>query len=244
MNRFIAFARIGLLGFAAASIPLSTGCGLDVNVGGSTGTGGHTGAGGSCSNVAVGSGVGGAPDTSAASTVGSGGAPDTSAASTGTGPAPVFCGGNTPFPTPPCAADEYCDYGPNNCGSFDNQGICTKRPVGACPPVFELTCGCDGQTHTSLCDTFKAGTDVNLYGGCMPPVGQFACGAEFCDQKTDVCVKTQSDVLDEAPTFACAPIPAGCGGIPTCACISTIQCGSTCENTSDGGHRVTCYEGG
>lgn len=250
MNRFVAFARIGLLGFAAAAIPLSTGCGLDVEVGGSTGTGSHTGSGGGCSNVAVGvggAGVGGGPSMVAVG-VGAGGSPGVGGSSTsgsvGSGPGPVYCGGNTPFPTPPCAADEYCDYGPDNCGSWDNQGICTKRPVGACPPVFIPTCGCDGQIHGSSCDANADGTDVNV-NGCMPPVGQFPCGATFCDSKTQYCIRTQSDVLDETPTFVCKYIPATCGGTASCACLSGEPCGDVCKDISNGGgHEVTCYEGG
>lgn len=242
MNRFIAFARVGFLGFAAAAIPLSTGCGLDVAVGGSTGTGGHNGSGGSCATVTVGVGAGG--DASTSTTVGAGGQPGTGGSSTGSGPTPVFCGGNSPVPTPPCAADEYCDYGPDNCGSWDNPGVCRKSVSGACPPVYDPTCGCNGQTYGSACETRKGGTDVNLYGGCTAPAGWFSCGAHFCNQQNDVCVKTVSDILEEPPTFLCVPIPAGCGGIPTCACISTIQCGDTCEDTSDGGHRVTCSVGG
>jgi Kazal-type serine protease inhibitor domain len=249
MNRFIAFARIGLLGFAAAAIPLSTGCGLDVNVGESTGTGGHTGAGGSCSNVAVGtgSGVGGGPDTTVSTTVGAGGKPGTSGTTSttsvgaGGGPTGVHCGGLTPSPTPPCAADEYCYYGPQNCGSYDNQGICKKRPDGACPPVFDLTCGCDGQTYDNECEALEAGTDVNV-NGCTPPVGQFACGAHFCMYKAEYCVRTISDVLEEPPTFSCQPVPAGCA-LPNCACLSGVACGDTCQDTGVG-QQVTCYVGG
>jgi hypothetical protein len=40
MNRLIALARIGLLGLAAASTPLFTGCSMDIEVGSTTGTGG------------------------------------------------------------------------------------------------------------------------------------------------------------------------------------------------------------
>ncbi len=205
MNRFIAFARIGLLGFAAASLSLSTGCGLDVNVGGSTGAGG-TGSSGNCSTAAVG-GVGGSPDPT--------GAVSSTSVGAGGSPAVVYCGGNTPFPTPPCAADEYCDYGPDNCGSWDNQGICRKRPDGACPPVFDITCGCDGKAYGSACEAEKAGADVNLYGGCTPPVGQFACGAHFCDQKTEVCIKTTFDFDMSPPSFAPPSLPGATGHRPT-----------------------------
>src|SRR5512132_2646510 len=121
MNSFVALARAGLPGFVAASILIATGCGIDVGVGGSTGSGGGpAGTGGSCSGPG-------------STTAGSGGQPDTT--STGTGSTPVFCGGNTPFPTPGCPADEFCDYDIQNCGAFDNQGTCTKRPE-ACDAVF------------------------------------------------------------------------------------------------------------
>jgi hypothetical protein len=219
MNRFVALARTGLLGFAAASIVISTGCGMDVGVGGTTGTGGHdSGSGGSCSGPG------------ATTTVGVGGSPGTTG-STGTGSTPVVCGGFTEFPTPPCAADEFCDYGINNCGAFDNQGVCTKRPQ-ACDKNLYPTCGCDGQIHGNECDANAAGTDVNN-NGCMPPAGQFSCGAHFCQSNTDYCEHEVSDIGGLPDTYTCKPVPAACGATPSCACLSGVACG-TCSASSNG----------
>ncbi|MFS8067157.1 MAG: hypothetical protein ACMG6S_12370 [Byssovorax sp.] len=229
MNRFVALARTGLLGFAAASIVISTGCGMDVGVGGSTGTGGHDGTGGSCSGPG-------------STTAGSGGQPGTTSnTSTGTGSTPVKCGGNTPFPMPACAADEYCDYSINNCGAFDNQGVCTKRPE-ACDKNLYPTCGCDGQIHGNECDAAASGTDVNN-NGCTPPPGDFACGAHFCLSNLEYCEREVSDVGGFPDVFTCKPVPAGCGAAPSCACLSGVACGSTCAPTDNGGLKVTCFGG-
>lgn len=227
MNRFVALARTGFLGFAAASLLVSTGCGMDIGVGGTTGTGGHDGTGGDCSG-------------SGSTTVGVGGSPGTTS-STGTGGTPVKCGGFTEFPTPPCAADEFCKYEAQNCGAFDNQGTCTKRPE-ACDKSLFPTCGCDGQIHGNECDANAVGTDVNN-NGCTPPPGQFSCGAHFCQSNLEYCEREVSDVGGFPDVFTCKPVPAGCGAAPSCACLSGVVCGSACAPTDKGGLKVTCFGG-
>ena len=237
MNRFVALARTGLLGFAAASLLVSTGCGMDIGVGGTTGTGGHD------------SGSGGDSSGSGSTTVGVGGSPSTtsttsstgSTSSTSTGGTPVKCGGNAPVPTPPCAADEFCKYDAQNCGAFDNQGTCTKRPE-ACDKNLYPTCGCDGQIHGNECAANASGTDVNN-NGCTPPPGQFSCGAHFCQSNTAYCEREVSDVGGFPDVFTCKPVPVGCGAAPSCACLSGVACGSTCSPTDKGGLKVTCFGG-
>ena len=229
MNRFVALARTGLLGFAAASLVISTGCGIDVGVGGTTGTGGgHDGSGGSCSGPG------------ATTTVGSGGQPGTTTSSTGTGSSGVACGGLTPFPTS-CPADEFCDYDIKNCGAFDNQGVCTKRPM-ACDKNLHPTCGCDGQVYDNECAANAAGVSANN-NGCMPPAGQFACGAHFCDSATSYCEHEISDVAGFPDGYICKPLPAGCGLTPTCACLSGVACGNMCSENSNGDLTVICPGG-
>lgn len=217
MNRFIAFAWTGLMSLAAASIALSTGCGANIDVGGSTGTGGGSGGGSSSSAV-----------------TGTGSA--TSSTSSGSG---ALCGG---FAGAVCAANEYCDYPDNRCGSADGQGVCKPRPE-VCAPIFIATCGCDGTISSNDCATHAAGSDVANLGGCQAPAGQFACGAYFCSQKSEYCTKFSSDVGSEPDTFSCTPIPAGCGATPTCACLAGVTCGDVCAATNDGGLQVTCLGG-
>jgi hypothetical protein len=231
MNRFVALARVGLLGFAATSILVSTGCGIDIGVGGTTGTGGHDGGtGGDCSG------------SGSTTTVGAGGSPTTSSASsTGTGSTPVKCGGFTEFPTPPCAADEFCKYDEQNCGAVDNQGTCTKRPE-VCDKNLHPTCGCDGQIYENECAADAAGAGVNN-NGCMPPPGQFSCGAHFCHAQAEYCEREVSDIGGFPDIFTCKPVPAGCGATPSCACLSGVACGSTCAPTDNGGLKVTCFGG-
>jgi hypothetical protein len=223
MNRFVALARAGLLGFAAASLFVSTGCGMDIGVGGTTGTGGHAGGtGGDCSS----------------SSTGGGGSPGTTG-STGTGATPVKCGGFTPVPTPPCAADEFCNYPSHNCGAVDNQGTCTKRPE-ACDTVLLPTCGCDGQIYENECVANTAGVSANT-NGCMPPPGQFACGAHFCNVQTEFCSHTPHFSFDYPDTFTCTPLPVACDNVPaSCACVDGGGCTGVCSVTDTGGVLVKC----
>jgi hypothetical protein len=70
----------------------------------------------------------------------------------------------------------------------------------------------------------------------------FACGWSFCgvDQ---YCRQLNSDTGDP-PTFACAPLPAGCDPANAgCGCLASDPCAAECE-VDDGGHlTVTCLGG-
>lgn len=233
MNSLSAFVRTGLLGLAIASIPLSTGCGMDVGVSGSTGTGGHDdGAGGGCSGGVTG--AGGATTSTATATTST-----SSTSSAGTGGEGAFCGGIAGIQ---CAADEYCDFPANNCGNADDSGTCKPRPM-ACDAVYFPTCGCDGQIYGNDCTANTAGHDVAPAGFCTPPVGMFACGQHFCNQKTQYCEKVLSDVSNWPDDYFCLELPGACLVAPSCSCIAAAPCGNTCAATSDGGLMVTCPGG-
>lgn len=240
MNSFSSLVRAGLFFVAAASIPLSTGCGMDVGVSGSTGTGGHaTGAGGSCSNgvTSVAVGVGGNEQT------GSGGAEMSTSVSTnvgvGGGPAGAFCGGIAGIQ---CAADEFCDFPSNSCGFADESGTCHPRPM-ACDASYTPTCGCDGQIYGSGCVANGAGHDVAPAGTCPAPAGLFACGEHFCDLKTQYCQEQLTDVATEPNSYLCMALPAGCGASPSCACVVNEPCSNACTLQSSGGLQLNCPGG-
>lgn len=150
------------------------------------------------------------------------------------------CGGIAGLP---CAADEFCDFPDDQCGGDDGTGVCTKRPI-TCPDSFAPTCGCDGQVYSNSCDAQSVGADLSNLGGCMAPAGMFGCGAHFCTLGMDYCEKTLTDVGGTPSSFVCKVLPTGCTGSADCAClVSSVNCGSTCQTTSDGGSMVVCPGG-
>jgi hypothetical protein len=234
MNSFSSLVRAGLFFVAAAAIPLSTGCGMDVGVSGSTGTGGHaSGAGGSCSNGVTSVGVGGNQQS------GAGGAEMSTSVSTGVGGGGAFCGGIAGVQ---CAADEFCDFPSNSCGFADESGTCQKRPM-ACDASYSPTCGCDGKIYGNPCTANGAGHDVAPAGTCPAPMEMFACGAQFCGAKTQYCERQLSDIANEPDTYTCKDLPAACLGDLSCACIAGVPCGNACAAASDGTLQVNCPGG-
>jgi hypothetical protein len=189
-----------------------------------------------CGNVETPSGGGGQGGTTSSSST----TTTTTTTTTGGGGASGgTCGG---IAGTPCPADEWCDFGDNRCGGNDNGGVCVKRPVG-CEKNLLPTCGCDNQIHDNECDAHKAGVDVNDSGFCKAPAGMFACGAHFCTLGSYYCQVTGSDVGGTPDSFQCAALPAGCGAMPTCACLDPGFCGGTCSATPDGGLKIFCPGG-
>jgi hypothetical protein len=150
-----------------------------------------------------------------------------------------LCGGLTDVQ---CSIGKYCDYGNDQCGAADLQGVCTVRPDD-CPAVYKPTCGCDGKVYGNPCEAGTAGVDVSSFGGCTPPPGLFACGSGFCDQKTEYCHHTLSDAGGSPDSSVCMPLPPGCS---SCACIND-PCGApipgSCTIMPGGGLRYTCPGG-
>jgi hypothetical protein len=140
-----------------------------------------------------------------------------------------------------CLDTEYCDYTTNNCGVFDDSGLCKPRP-DACPDIYSPTCACDGKVHGNPCDAAGAGFDVNDNGGCPAPPGKFSCGSTFCEVGTSYCRRTISDIGGEPSSYECAQLPPACGNPASCACLANVLCGSMCE-ASNGGFVVTCAGG-
>jgi hypothetical protein len=70
-------------------------------------------------------------------------------------------------------------------------------------------------------------------GGAVAP-----CGG--CDFKTHYCAQTVGGAIGNPGSYSCDPLPAGCDGGATCACLSGHVCASTCVDT-DGGVIATCF---
>jgi hypothetical protein len=80
---------------------------------------------------------------------------------------PRFCGGKTPFGSPGCLPDEFCDYAlADMCGAADGTGECTARPTECLEPGGVPVCGCDGMEYLNECLANMAGTGVGRLGGC------------------------------------------------------------------------------
>jgi hypothetical protein len=150
------------------------------------------------------------------------------------------CGGRG---TGACAADQFCDFGTNRCGTTDEVGTCRQRPT-ACPLplVPEPTCGCDGKVYVSQCAANEAGADLNAAGSCPLGANAFACGYRQCATTQTYCQRTTSDIGGEGDAFTCRPLPV-CPATPNCACLAGEPCGSMCTGQGATGLTVTCPGG-
>ena len=149
----------------------------------------------------------------------------------------VLCGGAA---GQTCGADEFCAYPDQRCGN-GVAGTCQPRP-SACPFILDPVCACDGNTYDNACEASVEGHDVSSAGDCTPPVGAFACGDTFCMEGVAYCERQASDLIGSADSYECKPIPAACGGTPSCECLAEETCGTTCTEDG-GGFTLTCLGG-
>ena len=61
-----------------------------------------------------------------------------------------------------CGTEFYCAKPDGQCG---DAGICEYKP-GACDPIDDPVCGCDGVTYENTCQASLAGASVNYNGAC------------------------------------------------------------------------------
>lgn len=149
------------------------------------------------------------------------------------------CGG---FAGTQCSANELCDFGRDSCGATDESGTCRARPT-SCDDQLAPVCGCDGVVHSNQCDANAAGTDVDAFGSCSLPPGEFACGFRSCDRATEYCQRGVSDIGGEPDSFDCRPLPSSCGASASCGCLTQEPCGDFCDGTASSGLRLTCPGG-
>ncbi len=224
----------GWLVVSSLVVSLLGGCSVTVVESGNGSGGSGGGAGGS---GGMGGGSGGGGGCGADSCGGQGGSSSTGVGGMGGG---VACGGFAGFT---CGPDEWCDYPNDRCGDTDAVGTCLPRPE-ACPDIYSPTCACDGKVYGNACDAAGAGSDISNLGNCAPPSpAMFACGHGFCDDATQYCQKTTSDVGGFPDFYQCLSLPAACGATPSCACLDDPCVSISCENVADGSILVTCPGG-
>lgn len=221
-------SRMGWMGIATALALAACGGSVETTTGG---------AGGASSSSGSANG-GSAASTGTVGSTGSTGVATSSTASSGAGGGSP-CGG---FGGLTCAADEFCNYFDNYCGGNDGSGVCEKRPMG-CPKNLDPVCACDGMIYDNACAANAAGVDVAISGNCTAPAGMFPCGERFCALGKQYCQFSLSDVGNEPDTTACLPLPAGCGPMPSCACLANEACGKMCSPSKGGGLTLTCPGG-
>src|SRR5688500_14039452 len=74
------------------------------------------------------------------------------------------CGGCGGIAGLQCPDGQYCHYSADQrCGAADQMGACVDRPE-VCAQVFQLVCGCDGETYGNACDAASAGVSVAYEG--------------------------------------------------------------------------------
>lgn len=149
------------------------------------------------------------------------------------------CGG---FAGTACPADEWCDFGRDDCGASDGTGICKPRPL-VCGEIADPVCGCDGRIHGNPCDAQALGIDVSAIGGCTADPGFFFCGPRQCAIESQFCQRVGSDIGGEPDGFSCNALPAGCGTTPSCACLEGVACTNACEGDAATGLTAVCFGG-
>lgn len=144
-----------------------------------------------------------------------------------------------------CAANEYCDWPVNSCGTDPSDvPVCSPRPDDCPPSAGDPVCGCDGAVHVNDCGAASEGIDVHEANDCATPDGLFACGYLFCDPLYSYCQVSTSDVGGYPNGYVCMPLPKACGETPSCECLADETCGGFgCETTRDGGLQVVCPGG-
>jgi hypothetical protein len=131
----------------------------------------------------------------------------------------------------------HCEWSDKMCGSRTH-GACTSFPGGAaCGPSAAPVCGCDGKNYSSPCEAARNGVDVSSNASCPEPAGMFRCGWSYCQHNLQYCQAQIGGAVTNSGSYACAPLPASCGGVSSCACIT----GSTtmCDANANGDVTVT-----
>ncbi|AUX39959.1 hypothetical protein SOCE26_013540 [Sorangium cellulosum] len=169
--------------------------------------------------------------------------------------APGPCGGVV------CAADQYCNYPPGDCGEGGvvpgNYGVCQERPTSCDTATPREVCACDGRAYTNACEAARAGVSVaggEACAGAAPP-GTFACGSYFCKADAEYCQTVEDPNAKPfrlPPRNTCEQLTVACAAEPTCDCLTAavdpadedaeVDCSSapTCTRDASGHFALRC----
>jgi len=140
------------------------------------------------------------------------------------------CGGTG---DPPCASGTYCEWSDNMCGTRTH-GACASVPMGvACVISSAPVCGCDGKNYPGACEASKAGVDVSSNATCPEPANMFRCGWSYCQHSVQYCHAQVGGAVTNPGVYTCTDLPAACGGVSTCACVTGSSSGCTTNPNVD-----------
>lgn len=112
--------------------------------------------------------------------------------------------------------------------SFGFLGTClfATMTVSACGGSSQQQGGDDAGNRTDTSDVVDA-IELDASASCS----SITCGPG------EICVHERGGIPDASLDDNCYPIPPGCGGVPTCACVSGLAasfiCGMSCSQIGD-----------
>ena len=106
-----------------------------------------------------------------------------------------------------CADAEYCAG--NTC---DAPGTCEEKPT-MCLDIFDLVCGCDGNTYGNGCEAAAAGVRVDVEGRCPCASNDDCLGFQYCAGAVGTCGEAgDCQMRPEACPLVFDPV-CGCDGV-------------------------------
>jgi hypothetical protein len=119
------------------------------------------------------------------------------------------------------------------------------RPQDCITQPGAAVCGCDGKLYMTECEASGSGMALANDARCVTPPGTFQCGTKFCTHGSQYCQTWYwNDEITNlgryVARYACVDLAdAGCGTTPTCACVTSAQCGE-CAVSADGDLTAGC----
>jgi hypothetical protein len=145
-------------------------------------------------------------------------------------------------PSQRCESASTCAFEDQLCGTgvtgtcIDVDRVCSTADA-ASTATGTLYCGCNHKLYPSLCELYRAGTDVSGDGRCENiPADHFRCAGLYCSVRQYCSTNGNSDGR-AASSPECRPYPATCTA-HDCSCID-LSLGCSCDQ-SGGGATVLC----